>query len=153
MDTSRIGAMGMSVGGAVATEYAKADDRIKAGINVDGLQYGTRNKESLNVPFLMIYSKDGMGTNDFLMLNSKDDFHEFTFVNARHADFTDMSLIWPVMRTYGQLGDIPVERMIQLTNEVILNFWDSYLKNKPFQNFEKKDYPELEITNNLKNLD
>jgi hypothetical protein len=105
------------------------------------------------VPFMMIYSKDGMGMNDFLMLNSKDDFYEFTFANARHADFTDMNLIWPVMRIYGQLGDIPGERMTQLTNEVIPNFWDSYLKNKTFQNFEKKDYPELEITNKLKNSD
>jgi hypothetical protein len=153
MDTSRIGVMGMSVGGALATEYAKADDRIKAGINIDGLQYGTRNKESLNVPFMMIYSEDGRGTNDFLMLNSKDDFYEVTFVNARHADFTDMTLIWPVMRIYGQLGDIPGERMIQLSNDVILNFWDSHLKNKPFRNFEKKDYPELEIKIKLKKPD
>jgi predicted dienelactone hydrolase len=152
IDTSRIGVMGMSIGGAVATEFSKADVRIKAGINIDGLQYGSRNNEGLNVPFMMIYSKDGKGMNDFLMLNSKDDFYELTFANARHADFTDMNLIWPVMRIYGQLGDIPGERMTQLTNEVILNFWDSYLKNKTFQNFEKKDYPELEITNKVNYL-
>jgi len=145
MDTARIGVMGMSIGGALATECSKADGRIKAAINVDGLQYGTKNNEGLNVPFMMIYSMDGRGTNDFLMLNSNDDFHEFTFTSARHADFTDMNLIWPVMRVYGQLGGIPGERMTKLTNEVILNFWDCYLKNKPFQNFGKKDYPELEI--------
>lgn len=153
MDTSQIGVMGMSIGGAVAAEYAKANDRIKAAINIDGLQYGARNKDSLNVPFMMIYSEDGKNSNDFLMLNSKEDYYEFTFMNARHADFTDMTLIWPVMRMYGQLGDIPGERMIQLNNEVILNFWDSYLKNKPFQKFEKKQYPELEISIKLKNLE
>ena len=153
MDTSRIGIMGMSIGGAVAAEYAKANDRIKAAINIDGLQYGKRNKDSLNVPFMMIYSEDGKNLNDFLMLNSKEDYFEFTFENARHADFTDMTLIWPVMRMYGQLGDIPGERMTQLSNEVILNFWDSHLKNKPFQEFEKKQYPELEISIKLKKSD
>jgi len=153
MDTSRIGIMGMSIGGATATEFSKANDRIKAGINVDGLQYGKRNNEGLDVPFMMIYSKDGMGTNDFLMLDSKEDFHEYTFVNARHSDFTDMTLIWPIMRIYGQMGDIPGERMTILTNRVILNFWDFYLKNLPFQNFEKKDYPELEITVKFRNTD
>ena len=153
MDTSRIGIMGMSIGGATATEFSKADDRIKAAINVDGLQYGRRNNEGLEVPFMMIYSKDGMGTNVFLMLDSKDDFHEYTFTNARHADFTDMTLIWPIMRMYGQLGEIPGERMTLLTNKVILNFWDYYLKNQPFQDYDKMDYPELEIVVKYKNPD
>jgi hypothetical protein len=145
--------MGMSIGGATATEFSKADNRIKAAINVDGLQYGLKNNEGLEVPFMMIYSKDGKGVNEFLILDSKDDFYEYTFPNARHADFTDMTLIWPIMRMYGQLGTIPGERMTQLTNEVILNFWDHYLKNQPFQNFDKKDYPELEIKVKYKDPD
>ena len=151
MDTTHIGIMGMSIGGATATEFCKADNRIKAGINVDGLQYGTRNNESLKVPFMMIYSNDGLGTNDFLQLGSKDDFYEYHFLNTRHADFTDLALVWPIMRMYGQLGDIPSERMIHLTNKVILNFWNHYLKKQPFQNYENKDYPELKTTVKYKN--
>ena len=145
IDTSRIGAMGMSIGGATAGELCKADKRIKAGINVDGLQYGTMNQDSLPVPFMMMYSKDNPGTNDFLLLNSKNDFHEYYIKEARHADFTDLTLIWPVLGVYGQLGNIPGKRMIQLTNEVISNFWDHYLKGKPYRQFKKKDFPELEI--------
>lgn len=150
IDTSRIGVMGMSIGGAVAAEFAKADGRIKAGINMDGLQYGARNEEGLTVPFMMIYSEDGTGTNDFLGLNSTEDFHEITFLTTRHADFTDMNVIWPVMRMYGQLGDIPGDRMIQLTNDVVLNFWDHYLKSKPFRNFTKAACQELEVQIYLK---
>ena len=119
MDTSRIGIMGMSIGGATATEFSKADDRIKAAINIDGLQYGKRNEEALHVPFMMIYSKDGKGTNEFLQSKSQADYHECTIIKARHADFTDMAFIWPIMRMYGQLGDIPAERMGLLTNKVI----------------------------------
>ncbi len=49
--------------------------------------------------------------------------YEYTFVNSRHADFTDMAIIWPFMRVYGQLGKIKGERMSVLTNMVVLNFW------------------------------
>lgn len=150
MDTSRIGIMGMSVGGAAATEVAKSDKRIKAGINVDGLQYGKRNKEPLEVPFAMIYSEDGKGLNEFLMLSSKNDYFEYTFIGSHHADFTDMTMIWPFMRIYGQLGNIPGERMVELSNKVILNFWDAYLKNKPFKNLNEIHYPELEMNEKFK---
>ena len=149
---SRIGIMGMSIGGATAAEFCKSDSRIKAGINVDGLQYGTRNDKSLEVPFMMIYSKDGLGTNEFLRLDSKDDYYEYSFPNARHPDFTDMTLIWPILRIYGQLGNIPGERMVQLTNEIILNFWDHYLKNMTFRNFEPKDFPELQTEVKYKDI-
>jgi predicted dienelactone hydrolase len=146
VDTTRIGVMGMSIGGATAAEFCKTDNRIMAGINVDGLQYGTSNYDSLNVPFMMIYSDDGFGTNDFLQLSSKADYHEYHFLNSKHADFTDLPLVWPILRMYGQLGDIPGPRMVQLTNVVILDFWDRYLKEKSSQKFENRDYPELTIS-------
>ncbi len=153
MDTSKIGIMGMSIGGATATEFSKADHRIKAAMNIDGLQYGKKNEVALHVPFMMIYSQDGEGTNEFLEMNCQADFYEYTIKDARHANFSDMTLIWPIMRIYGQLGDIPGERMSLLTNKIILNFWNSYLKNKPFQNFDKDDYPELETKVKFQNPD
>ena len=137
--------MGMSIGGATAGEFCKIDQRVKAGINVDGLQYGTTQKDSLNLPFMMVYSDDGLGLNDFMMLRSKQDYYEFHLRDTRHADFTDMILVWPVMKVYGQLGKIPGERVIELTNKIILNFWDHYLKQKPFYKFQDTDFPELEV--------
>jgi hypothetical protein len=145
IDTTRIGIMGMSIGGATAGEFCKVDNRVKAGINVDGLQYGTTLGDSLNLPFMMVYSDDGLGLNDFMMLRSKQDYYEFHLRDTRHADFTDMILVWPVMKVYGQLGKIPGERVIELTNKIILNFWDHYLKQKPFYKFQDTDYPELEM--------
>ncbi len=77
LDQSRIAVMGMSLGGAASSEFCKADARCKAGINIDGLQYGERQREPLGVPFLMMYSDDGAGVNDFLMLNSTHDYHVY----------------------------------------------------------------------------
>jgi len=145
IDTTRIGIMGMSIGGATSGEFCKIDHRVKAGINVDGLQYGNTYADSLNVPFMMVYSDDGVGLNDFMMLRSKQDYYEYHFRGTRHADFTDIVLVWPVMKIYGQLGNIPGKRITELTNNVILNFWDHYLKQKPFYQFQEADYPELEV--------
>jgi hypothetical protein len=142
--------MGMSLGGAVAAELCKADSRINAGINIDGLQFGNRNDLGLSVPFMMIYSVDDAGDNEFLRLDSQHDFHQYTFLRARHADFTDMTYIWPVMRIYGQLGSIPPDSMIELSNVVILNFWDHYFKNLPLRIFTDQDYPDLETLVQLK---
>ena len=151
IDSSRIGVMGMSIGGATATELCKSDSRIKAGINIDGIQYGNRNHVALKVPYMMIYSEDGSGSNEFLRISSQHDFHQYTFTGARHADFTDMAHIWPVMKIYGQLGSIPADRMTSISNTLILNFWNHYFKNRPLKSFSN-DYPELRSEIELRNL-
>jgi len=129
LDTTRIGVMGMSIGGATAGEMCKIDRRVKAGINVDGLQYGMNNHIGLEVPFMMMYSDDGAGVNDFLYVDSNSEYHELHFRNTRHADFTDMVLIWPIMKIAGQSGSIPPKQMIPLTNKKILDFWEYVFKN------------------------
>ena len=149
MDTSRIGIMGMSLGGAVAAEVCKEDSRIKAGVNIDGLQYGNRNHQALDVPFMMVYSRDGADSNEFLMLNSQHDFHQYTIPQARHSDFTDMTLIWPVLRVYGQLGEVPSLKMLRLTNDMLLSFWDHYFKEKPLRKVEES-YPEAKAFRKFK---
>lgn len=143
IDQSKIGVMGMSIGGATATELSKSDTRIKAAINIDGLQYGFRNHEPLKVPFMMIYSKDGQDLNDFLFLGTDQDIYKYTIPDALHSDFTDLTVVWPIMKMYGQLGNITGKRMIHLTNLLTLNFWDHYLKNKPLQTLHKEDFPEV----------
>ena len=144
IDSSAIGIMGMSVGGATATELAKADNRIKAAINVDGLQYGSRNHLDLELPFAMIYSSDGAGVNDFLYLKSKDDYYEYYLNQARHADLTDLTLVWPILSVYGQLGPRHGMEMVQSTNNLILNFWDHYLKDMDNQQELHPNDPTIE---------
>ncbi len=145
LDSSRIAVMGMSLGGATSSEFCKTDPRCKAGINIDGLQYGERQRQPLHVPFLMIYSDDAPRVNDFLMLNSTHDFHEYWIPDTRHADFTDLTLAWPLLRQAGQLGAVPGERMIQILNEVILDFLDSYLINGSTPMVSPEEFPEVEI--------
>jgi len=145
LDTNRVGVMGMSIGGAAAGEFCKADVRCTAGVNVDGLQYGSRQRQPLDVPFLMIYSDDGAGVNEFMRLGSRHDYHEYHFMGARHADFTDLAFVWPWMRHAGQLGSIPAERMNHILNTVVLNFLDHYVGGKPLVPLSQDDFPELKM--------
>jgi pimeloyl-ACP methyl ester carboxylesterase len=54
IDTSRIGIMGHSLGGAAAMQVARRDDRIKAVINLEGPLYGTHAREIIDVPLMVI---------------------------------------------------------------------------------------------------
>ena len=145
IDSRRIGIMGMSVGGATATEVCKTDRRCVVGINVDGLQYGHTNSLPLTVPFLMMTSEDGAGLNEFLMLQSKNDYFEFHIKSSRHGNFTDFNYVWPFMKMTGQLGTIPKERMNDILNNVVLNFFNHYLKDEPFSDFTSEEYPEVTV--------
>ncbi len=143
VDSTKIGIMGMSIGGATAGQLCKTDPRIKAGLSIDGIQYGTMLQDSMPVPFLVISSDDGFGFSDFVELRSKDDFFEYHIVGTRHSDFTDLALVWPILKMYGQSGEIPPEHLLPMIDRAVLNFWDHYLKQKPFEEFEANAYPEL----------
>ncbi len=141
----KIGIMGMSMGGATAGEICKIDERFDAGINMDGLQYGTRGKDSLHLPFLMFYSDDGLGLNDAMYLSSTNDYYECHIPGTRHTDFTDLGTVWPILGVYGQLGELPSNKVTRIVNTVVLDFWDRYLKGKPNRMGLNGSFPELII--------
>jgi predicted dienelactone hydrolase len=143
IDFDHVGVMGMSVGGAVAVELCKSDDRFSAGINLDGLAYGSRCRDEIHVPFMLLCSDDGAGLNDFLMLQSDADYYEYHVSNSRHSDFTDFNIAWPIMRTAGQLGQIPGHRMNVVLNQTTHAFMDRYLKRLDVDVPTSQQIPEL----------
>lgn len=147
IDTVKIGIMGMSVGGAVAGEFCKVDPRVAAGINLDGLQYGTTQRDSLQVPFMMFASDDGHGMNDFMFLRSKQAYYEYSLRGTKHADLTDMAIIWPILKYYDQSGTLPAERTVEIARAVILDFWDHYLKDRENE-LTSHHFPELTLKTN-----
>lgn len=145
IDTSKIGVMGMSIGGATAAELCKVDNRVMAGINLDGLHYGTTQNDSLNIPFMMFTSDDGTGMNDFLFLQSKKDYYEYHLRSTRHSDLTDMAIVWPILKFYGQSGQLKGRRVMEIMNTTLLDFWDYYLKGKTQKDLSTTRFPELHV--------
>ncbi|WP_336759965.1 alpha/beta hydrolase [Paenibacillus sp. USHLN196] len=56
IDLDHIGAMGHSFGGATAFNTTYLDQRIKAGVNMDGSLYEVENRDVINKPFMFIRS-------------------------------------------------------------------------------------------------
>jgi DNA-binding MarR family transcriptional regulator len=57
IDTSKIGVLGFSLGGATAAQVCINDSRIKAGINIDGIMIGDFFNKNIAVPFMFITSE------------------------------------------------------------------------------------------------
>jgi len=120
-DFDEMGIFGHSVGGATAGELA-SETLFKAGINIDGFQFGNLIYSNLKIPFMFISSnQEGdryLRVSPFAINNSHDLYHtiisEFT-----HNSFSDLCLFTP-----------NGEKDIQLQRELILSFFNKYLKNE-----------------------
>ena len=145
IDPTRIGIAGMSIGGASAAEVCKLDGRCRAGVNIDGTPFSEVPDLPLTVPFMTIVSDDGLGLHDVLFSSSQTDYFEYHVRNTRHADFTDFPLIWPIMRTAGQLGEVPAERVTFLLNSLVVKFFDHYLKGEKSLPLDAGEFTELEV--------
>ena len=54
LDLDRVGIMGYSIGGAVASETAVRDPRFRAAVNLDGWQFSKAAADGVNRPFLLM---------------------------------------------------------------------------------------------------
>ena len=149
IDMDNIGAMGHSVGGATSAVACAIDHRIKAGINLDGSQWGSLMGHTITQPFLWITAEKDLAASsldiDSFIYNqvSKGDFHYLSIAQATHANFYDLSL-WSNYAPLTQTGAIEGHRMIKIINECSLNFFDKYLKREPLViNDLTKEFDEL----------
>jgi predicted dienelactone hydrolase len=145
MDTGGFGVFGMSFGGAAAGEFCKTDSRCKAGVNLDGTQFGRRWNEPVSAPFLMLYHEEHQGGNDFAYLPPTHDFWDYGVKGATHFDFTDFTYVWPLFKTLGLTGPIDGARMIDIVNMVVSRFFDRSLKGEPGPEELSAGIPEIVI--------
>lgn len=146
LDLERVGLFGMSYGGAVAGEFCSQDARCKAGLNMDGLQYGpTGTSIQIARPFMFLYADqrraaaariDGVDAsmptpfqmNDFAWRQAKHLAYSLTIEGATHLSFSDFALTSPGLRKTGMLGSIDPNVMRELLNDVVLAFFNQTLQ-------------------------
>jgi hypothetical protein len=145
IDTDGFGIFGMSYGGGAAGEFCKVDARCKAGANLDGTQFGRNWNQAVAAPFLMLYHEEHQGGNDFAYLPPTHEFWDYGVKGATHFDFTDFTYVWPLFKTLGFTGPIDGMRMIDITNIVVLSFFDHTLKGKPVSGELFTDIPEIVV--------
>ncbi|MFF2625689.1 alpha/beta hydrolase family protein [Kitasatospora griseola] len=137
IDRSRIGMAGHSVGGAATVPTMLTDDRVRAGVNLDGsMDFGVPATGLKGKPLLMLGHPPEDGQEDTSWTDgwaALDGWKRWlTVTGSDHGTFTDI----PVLAE--QLGlphppttTITPERGIQLTRQYVTAFFDLQLKGIP----------------------
>jgi predicted dienelactone hydrolase len=134
LDLAQAGVFGMSFGGATAGELCMKAPRFKAGLNMDGKQSGDVMNQRLSVPFLYFSSESSQEDrkiNDAVYENSLADFYSIHVNHTAHANFSDLGLIMPILKSAGLLGAINPQEMEKIMNAYTLAFFQKYLEGKP----------------------
>lgn len=167
IDMEKIGMFGHSYGGATAMQMLMRDNRIKAGINMDGGLYGAdAPNQGVGKPFLMMnaeemeeYMSDAKNTveNDlatslFKELDRRQELalrnggYSLTIPNTNHASYTDISLFTRLLR---EKGENP-QYVHQIINEVSLEFFNQYVKEDSTASMTNiaENYPKIQLIRN-----
>ncbi|PTX41497.1 platelet-activating factor acetylhydrolase isoform II [Christiangramia gaetbulicola] len=149
LDLENIGVFGHSRGGGAAGNALLMDDRIKAGANIDGVQWGRIVDTSFDDPFLYIsadWPENKEDLNSHAYINkSKDVFYEARILNTLHSNFMDIPLMIPI-NAISQAGSIDPYLGIEITNSLLVAFFDKHLKNQEIDFTElNSDYDMLKL--------
>jgi len=130
VNADNIGMIGLSLGGAVATEFSKTDNRAAFVVNIDGGIYGDKIEAPITVPYLMVYSDDNADCNALLLNPTATPIHNQTVAGAKHLNFHDISTILPVLRWTKATGKICASDAIRIRNQAVLAFSNQYSQSK-----------------------
>lgn len=149
-DLNKLVALGHSFGGSAVAQTLAYDNRIKAGINMDGAQWGNLIDTSFNVPFMALYADrdyDSFFTPNFYTYSqvAKNELISVIIKNSGHANFGDLGY-WTPLHQFTETGTINPNRMNELTTDLILTFLEKHLDNKAIDMEEKfGNFEELEF--------
>lgn len=133
LDLSKIGVFGHSRGGGAAGETLLTDDRIKAGVNIDGVQWGKIVDTSFDNPFLFISAdwpedKEDLNSHAYIS-KSKTIFYDARISETNHSNFMDIPLMVG-FNFISEAGEIEPKLALEITNNLIVSFFDKHLKGK-----------------------
>lgn len=153
IDSDKIGLFGHSMGGATSVQLGRERDDIDAVIDLEGTMMGeyidfkdgyeVYNEEPYPIPVLDVNSEavrehakkldeehpDWEYVNYYLGRNAVD-YREIIFENAGHLNFTDLPMISPVLAKLLGVGEVDAKECIENVNEVVLTYFDYYLKGE-----------------------
>lgn len=157
INTENIGLIGHSLGGASSAQIGRVRNDIDAVIVLDGTMLGEEvafennaivlNDSPYPVPLLNVYAEDHYTNSKQLVGNTYNNFYatknavcayETVFKNAGHLNFTDLPLFSPTLAEMLGVGTIDERYCIETMNKVVLEFFNSYLKDTGAPKIEKE---------------
>lgn len=173
LDLANVGMFGHSFGGAAAAQTLLADQRFKAGMNMDGTLFGKGDlKYGLKQPFLMMNAKtsemtstdepndeelrqNGMTRKDYDFIAKEAQMRKNNLLNnggysvtidhLDHLSFTDLYLLSPFFQWSHQMTPGQAHAII---NAYTLAFFDKHLKGKTDTLFDNptSPFPEVKLS-------
>lgn len=150
-DLDKIGVFGHSVGGGSAGRVAMKDNRVKAAVNLDGIQWGNKIDSTYHIPYLYV-SADWPAEHEDInshvyKYKSTDYFYESKLLKSGHPDFMDIPFMIPVKSLAGT-GEIDPYLGTEIVTNLVSSFFDRHLKNEKNINPEdiSEQYDLLQMT-------
>jgi predicted dienelactone hydrolase len=160
LDLAHVGIAGHSLGGATAAQFCHDDPRCKAGIDIDGMPFGSVIHDGVKQPFFFLMS-DHSGEDAAESARVMQDIDgiyqktpegkrwEMTIAGANHFSFSDQMFTKSpvVIGALHLLGVMKLEKRQGMTiaNDCVHTFFDVTLKGAPVEDMGKlaARYPEL----------
>jgi predicted dienelactone hydrolase len=149
LNLEKIGIFGHSFGGAAAAQACSIDPRLKAGMNMDGLLFGSVAQQGAAQPFLFMQSDYPRPTTaelnspignirrskltDEWSYQQRDRWfqhhggYRFTLLGSAHMNFSDHPLRSQIANNS---GPIATDRAMQIINQYTVAFFDQALNGK-----------------------
>ncbi len=146
-DLTKVGIREMSFGGANAGQVCRLDPRFKAGINMDGFQYGDVVEVGFDQPFMFMYSEENADMNNFAYGQFKNTVYIVKIKGSNHSNFSELSLITPLLHQLLGGSKIDSWRCLKIINSYVLAFFEKHLNvsNAPLLDGPSLEYPEVVI--------
>lgn len=147
IDSGRIGLFGHSMGGASSAVLGRQREDIGAVILLESTMLGEYTgfqdghyifeETPYPKPLLDVYSRDvyeqagdlaGQEYVNFYVGSHSQEYSYEIFENAGHLNFTDLPLVSPILARLLGVGTVEPGKCIEDVNEMVLAFFDRYLK-------------------------
>jgi predicted dienelactone hydrolase len=131
LDLTRVGAIGHSLGGAAAGQAVLTDDRVDAGVDLDGFMFGDMATSTLEQPFMFVsaarpWAGEMESALRVLFERAAGPAYALVIDGFEHSTFTDLPLLagaWP-----GE-GDAAFgTRAMEIQRAYVTAFFDRHLK-------------------------
>ncbi|MFI6575838.1 alpha/beta hydrolase family protein [Nocardiopsis sp. NPDC050513] len=158
IDDERIGMAGHSWGGTATAETLLAEERVDAGINLDGPYYAPAVDAGLDKPLALIENDQGQAwdgvENMWPRLTGWRQW--IRLEGSGHSNGTDRGVLMEQLgladaltpeQWAAQFGDIPVERGLEAVRAYSVAFFDHHLRDgeQPLLDDPAEAYPELVV--------
>ncbi|GGR03297.1 lipase [Streptomyces pilosus] len=152
VDARRIGVAGHSIGGAAAAAVMMRDERVKAGMNLDGNFFvpsagaGLHGRPFMMMGALATHSPGDPGSDWRHVWTRLDGWKRWlTVAGAEHFTFTDLPVLADRLGLSDPAAPLSGDRSWRLTRDYTAAFFDTHLRGlaRPLLDGSAADWPEV----------